>query len=534
MEHGGETINPLFVSIDALIRRLLYLILLLVSFTLPLALEAPVPGTNSNILFLVEPLAIGAMGLLILLAFVNIKVLTKLKWNLLDKIIMAHFVAIILSTIYSDDLFVSIKYSITLMLYLVLGYLTPRILEFTKQRILYLVYAHLLGAVILALYCIYNWSHMGIFYESSYEVAKPFLEIGHTNLSILMEVPLILAAGVYLLKKTSLVEKILLAIAISLYLAVIIFSCSKASYLIVGVGFFLFILNISRVNYSKLWKYGTIAVLCLGALAYLVYSGQMVAILSKIHFTEYKLLYIGVVLLAFIVFIFIKRKSLFGRLTIYVGTPVILLMSIWYLNDYLHKKKYENVAGSYYQSGSSNYNSQDKGTYKTTSMLDEIMGFSENDNNTSNAERKLRWLVGFQMLKDSPVLGVGMGTFPDKYLLIKNKNAKNATFLTSVRMNIHNLFLAWFSEGGFITFVTGFSFFIIVFWHYFNYLKDKRISILKSLLFVYFITFLLHGFAHDFSQEARVIIPFWIALLLLGRQFMAKNFKHVKSLATTS
>jgi len=85
-------------------------------------------------------------------------------------------------------------------------------------------------------------------------------------------------------------------------------------------------------------------------------------------------------------------------------------------------------------------------------------------------------------------------------------------------MNLHNIFLGWLVEGGIITFLCG-SLMIAVFfaWLYQEYKKGKS-SYLKLLLATYMVSFVVHGMFHDFGQNARVIIPFWIAIAIVSKQ----------------
>lgn len=494
-------------------------------FALPLSLEAKVPGTDSQILYVIEPLcllSIFCLGLYVLLS--QAKKWT-LRLNLTDKLIVAHFIALFIATIYSDDLFVSMKYFVTLIWYLSFGYIIPRLMSFNRKEFKQAILAHLAGVAILSLYTLVQWSRMGIFYESSYHVAKPFLEIGHTNLSVLIELPLFILAGVFLLAKNSSKKNIILATLFTIYLAVIIFSCSKASYFTVLACFILFLFGILKIKGSKTVYY-TMGILgVIGILGILVVKGYLIRILNLIHFQEYQLFYVFGVLLAYVIYLYKNKSKKHGRILMYVSLPLVLLISVWYVNDFIHETKYKDQKRSYYADGGTYYNSKDRSTYKPTSIISELAGAGEVESNNSNLERRNRWKVGVKMMMDRPMAGVGLGTFADKYLETKRNSGIDVNYLTKIRMNIHNMYLGWLVEGGVYAFITGACILLLIVAGFGIYFSSKKNSYIKLVLFMFFLSFVLHAFAHDFSQDARVIIPFWGALAVLSKMLESTNKK---------
>ena len=494
-------------------------------FALPLSLEAKIPGTDSQILYVIEPLCILAIfGLTIYVLITQTKKWT-LRFNLTDKLIVAHFIALFIATIYSDDLFVSMKYFVTLTWYLCFGYVIPRMISFSRKEFKQAILAHLAGVALLSIYTLVQWSRMGIFYESSYHVAKPFLEIGHTNLSVLIELPLFILAGVFLLTQNSLKRNAVVAILFTIYLAVIIFSCSKASYFTVLVCFIFFLFGILKIKGSKTIYY-TVGILgVLGILGLMIVKGYLIRILNLIHFQEYQLIYVIATLAAYVFYLFRNRRKKHGKILMYISLPLVLLISVWYANDFIHETKYKDQKRSYYSGGDAYYNSKDRSTYKPTSIIAELAGAGEVESNNSNLERRNRWKVGIKMMLDKPMAGVGLGTFADKYLETKRNSGVDVNYLTKIRMNIHNMYLGWLVEGGVYTFVTGACLFMLIVAGFGIYFSSQKNAHIKLVLFMFFLSFALHAFAHDFNQDARVIIPFWGALAVLSRMLESTNKK---------
>ena len=144
--------------------------------------------------------------------------------------------------------------------------------------------------------------------------------------------------------------------------------------------------------------------------------------------------------------------------------------------------------------------------------------------NHSNIERVNRLNAGIYMYQDHPSFGLGMGTFPEKYLDFVNYHPEmiKVAERTYDLMNSHNLFLTWLVEGGLITFLSGVGVVLFaLFWLISEYRKKN--SFLKLLLIAYLVGFIFHGFFHDFGQNARIIIPFWVCLAIVSRQLVQRK-----------
>lgn len=436
-----------------------YIFIILMMF-LPLSLEKEFLHTQTKLLWLTEPLCAILTVLLGIYYFKNRK--EDLQLSVIDIFAFVFLSSICVSSILSDDYFVSLKFSISLIWYFAGGYLVVRTFKFSPFQLRLSVFGYLTGVLILGIYVINNFRKLGIFYESSYLVSAPFIKEGHTDMSVIFEPALLLAAILLLilpLKNSNNIFR--LGFLNTVFLAVIMFSCSKASY--------------------------AALLMCFAA---------------------------------FSLILLIKKPKYIIKL-VYFIVPFLMLVGIWQWNDYRHKKSVSESKNSYYSSGSDHYDPTDRTTYKATNMFDELFNQStETDKNDSNKERLNRWGVGLQMFILNPSFGIGMGTFPDKYLDFQTQQSDDIdeNYLTENRMNLHNIFLGWLVEGGLITFISGLSLIIIFFGWIIRETKRGKYSFLKIFLLVYMISFIFHGFFHDFTQNARIIIPFWVCMAIVARQ----------------
>lgn len=441
-----------------------YLFILLLFF-LPLSLEKEFFNSGTRLLWFTEPIC----ALLTLLVGIHLFKTRKQKrlLTIIDKLTIVFLISILFSTLLSDDYYVSIKFTISILWYFTGGYLVIRLFDFTYFQRKAAVIAFFLGTFILCLWVIKNFAVLGIFYETSYEVSKPFIMEGHTDLSVVVEPALLFAVVMMLIIPWNNIKHLLImGVCTTIFLAVIMFSCSKASY----------------------------------AVIFLCFS-------------------------TFVTFILIRKPQFFIKV-VYFVIPFVLLLGIWKLNDSSHYDKVKDLEESHYNSGADNYDPKNRATYKSTNMFDELLNKSKDfDKNKSNNERINRWVAGLDLFSFNPTFGIGMGTYPDKYLDYKSFESVNIdeNYLTSNRMNLHNIFLGWLVEGGMITFMAGLSMIAVFFWWFAGEFKKGKNSYFKILLCLYMISFVVHGLAHDFGQNARVIIPFWIAMALVSKQMAMRK-----------
>jgi putative inorganic carbon (hco3(-)) transporter len=438
-----------------------YLFILLM-FALPLSLEKEFLNSGTKLLWITEPICALINVLLAIYIIRNRK--AEFTLSKIDKLALVFISTIIVSTFLSDDYFVSMKFSISLIWYFCGGYLVVRMFKFTKFQTRLSVIAYLSGIFVLSIYILNNFRKLGIFYESSYLVSAPFIKEGHTDMSVVIEPALIFAVILCLilpLIKNGRNNIIRLFTLLTVFSAVIMFSCSKASYAAIFICF----------------------------------------------------LFFGAIL--------IVKNFKNALILVYIIIPFLILFGIWRWNDYNHKIAVSELQNSYYTSGSDHYDPNDRTTYKTTNMLDELFNQStDTDKNDSNKERINRWKTGMDMFILNPAFGIGMGTYPDKYLDIQTSGTEDIdeNYLTENRMNLHNIFLAWLVEGGLITFISGAGLIVIFFIWLIKDLRKGKFIYLKIFLMLFMISFIFHGLVHDFTQNARIIIPFWVCLAIVSRQ----------------
>lgn len=434
--------------------KLISILLCLLVFSTPLSIDVLLNDEKLGLTLISEPLSV---LIFFLVFFFYLKNFRELKLNYLDVIVILHIAALILSSFFSWNALISFKYTIIISIYIFSTYFGFKLLTNKEKVIERIAYSYLAGHLILAVYCFFNFLKLGIFYETSYVVAQPFVMQGHSNLSILLEAPTLLATVLLLNKNLGKRIKILLLISVFTFIAVISFSCSRTSYITLFLSF--------------------------AVLFFFSLTGDT------------------------------KRK-----LMIYVGGPFILMLGIWKANDLIHYYQYKDDPTSYYNSESLNYDSNDIRTYKQTNMWDEMWDISESENRAgkSSAERVYRWIKGWKLWEEQPMTGIGPGTFADRYLEVyKNSSNEYERFLAERKMNIHNLYLSWLFEGGIFVFLTGIAIIAFIAQTGYQFTINKAPSIYKALT-ISLLPFTIHSLVQDYWNEPRVAISFWIGLAVLN------------------
>lgn len=438
------------IKLEKLITILLYLLI----FSTPLSLDVLLNGGSLGLTIISEPLCL----LIAVFVFISyIKNIKDIHFNYLDSIVIFHLSALLLASLFSWNSIISFKYTVIISCYIFSTYFGFKLLPKKKIVVERLSYSYLTGHFILAIYCFFNFIKHGIFYETSYIVAQPFIMQGHSNLSILLEAPTILATVLLLKKNLNKKIKACLLVAVFVFIAVISFSCSRTSYITLFITFVV--------------------------LFFFSLSGDT------------------------------KRKLL-----LYVGGPFLLILGIWKANDLIHYYQYKDDPSSYYNSESLNYDSNDIRTYKQTNMWDEMLEISNTENRAgkSSAERLYRWIKGWELWQESPITGIGPGTFADRYLEVyKNTSNEYEKKLAERKMNIHNLYLSWLFEGGILVFITGLGIVFFIIQTGVSLIQVNAPSIEKALA-VSFIPFLIHSLVQDYWNEPRIAIPFWLGVAILN------------------
>lgn len=130
-----------------------------------------------------------------------------------------------------------------------------------------------------------------------------------------------------------------------------------------------------------------------------------------------------------------------------------------------------------------------------------------NNKYQSNSERLLMWNSAWNMFKDHPVFGVGLGQYKDnyqqKYISPKAKepNLEHA----------HNNFMQMLAENGMVGFLGFMTMFTYIIWHNFRkFLTSKNIYSLAICAVT--ITLLLQGFTEFNFGNSAVVKAYWLIL----------------------
>jgi O-antigen ligase len=125
----------------------------------------------------------------------------------------------------------------------------------------------------------------------------------------------------------------------------------------------------------------------------------------------------------------------------------------------------------------------------------------ENSGGRSSFHSRLMiWEASWEMIKESPVVGIGPGTFQEKYLSIKSRFKD--PYLEWAVSQPHNIFLDFYLQTGLV----GFAGFLLLLSWFFG--KDNRSDISK-LLMVYV---LIHGLIDTTYWKNDLAVMFWLVL----------------------
>lgn len=474
-------------------------------------MEIELGETGIHITYPIEIL-IPIICLLLPVYFFTGKINIKIK--LLDKLLLAFITSIGICSFFSLYPQISVKYLVTIIMYFTIGYVVPKVLQFKRKEWITTIQYLSFGLITLCLWSLVQFSREGIFYESSYNVSRPFINQGHTNLSVVLEPMLLITVGYFAYSSTKKNKYLALLLFMIIY-AVIDYSWSRASYLTSTLSLIAIILLMNPIlkKKYKLFFYSVcIACLCVISFAFISVIKWKYADPNWSHYAYLLMILLGV---CFYISLKIRRqKQIVLFLLIGISIPIGV------------RKSYELIHEHYYRDHSY-YDPNDPSTRKPNSIIN-VMEIQKPAENTSNIERIIRWKNGIEMFKTNPILGIGPGCFPDHQLkyLAENLVVDKST-ISHFKMNIHNLYLAWLSEGGVVWFMSGI---ILIIYILFNGTKRlgiragkskisiviKRTGVIKRLLLIYFLVFIFHGIFQDFNNEPRVIIVFWLAVSLFS------------------
>lgn len=498
---------------------LLFLFYLCVAF-IPLSVELEIGKSNIHITY---PIEIFMVLICLLLPVYVLLAKPQITVNFLDLILISFFTAIIIGAAFSIYPMISIKYSITVIWYFTTGFLLPKLLFLSRKEWQTAIQYFMLGGISLCIWALIQFSSEGISYESSYNVSRPFINQGHTNLSIVLEPLMLICVGVFALSKNKHIRTLAL-ISFVLAYGVIDYSWSRASF-ITSTGSLLAMIILMAPGIKKkakgyLYSLTSLYLIAIGLVIFSVFKWKYV----DPNWSHYA--FILIILYGVCLYFAIKTKH---------HKQLVLFLLIGVSIPIATRKSYEIIHEHFYRDYSY-YDPNDPSTRKGNSIIN-VMDLEKTEENTSNNERIIRWKNGLKMFKNNPITGIGPGCFPDhqlKYLaedLVVDKSE-----ISHFKMNIHNIYLAWMTEGGIIWFLSGITLFLFIIYKSLKllkfqyslklpFIKPRNTGIIKRLLLIYFLTFLLHGIFQDFNNEPRVIILFWIALSLLAQVQSAPNQK---------
>ncbi|MGI4884749.1 MAG: O-antigen ligase family protein [Janthinobacterium lividum] len=370
--------------------------------------------------------------------------------SLLDKLVGLHLGALLLATAFSSDRRVSAKYMATLLLFAAFGYGVPRVLRLGRTEWLRAVAALGLGTAVLALYVLGRHVELGINYPRSYTIAQPFLEHGHTNFTVLLE-PLVL------------------------------------------------VLNLALLFYPR----------AQGPRGRLLATALLSTVLMVVAFSYSRASYISLLVQAVLLLVLLGRPAV-ARLWLPWAVASGLTLAGWQAITWPRAAPPAPAPTVAHATSPSS----PTGTTRPTLLheLESVSDFSAA--NESNAERLNRWKFGLVLYQRTPLVGIGPGTFPDRYLDFMHSVPANARFYytTFRRMNSHNLYVSWLVEAGALGLLSGLLLLGYVVVRQWQYLRRGQRSALAVGVAAYFVFFLLHSVAQDFWQEPRVVVAFWLVL----------------------
>ncbi len=460
-------------------REFLLILFYLTLASVPLSIEWFSPRIHVGLTVVSEPLMVLTMGVLALGLLLG-QLPWPTKYSRLDLLIAAHFVVLLLATALSSDRLVSTKYSLSVTLYMLVGYGIPNVLQLSGREWRRAGAAFGLGTALLAGYVFARHLQQGFSYSISYTIALPFSANGHTNFTVQLE-PLILGLSLLLLGcpwAQAGPRRFLVAAGFTITLMVVVFSYSRASFcsLLLQAGVLLVYTRWADLR-RLLFVWGAAAVVIAGAWQVLAHIYDN----ASLH-----------------------------------NTTIFKEMST--VQDFTHDLYTETkapdtkpeVAAAPAATGDAASAAAPPTAAPTPPPVAATPPPPVND---SNAERLSRWKYCVQLFREMPVLGVGPGTFPDRYLDYVKRTPNHPIYLdTNQRMNAHNLYLNWLAEAGALGFITGVLLLIYSIGPLVRQMLRRPMPVLLLGLLAYYAFFLMHSLAQDFWQEPRVIVMFWLVV----------------------
>lgn len=128
----------------------------------------------------------------------------------------------------------------------------------------------------------------------------------------------------------------------------------------------------------------------------------------------------------------------------------------------------------------------------------------DSNGRSSLHSRIMIWNASWEIIKESPIIGIGPGAFQERYLSISGKFKE--PYLEWAVPQPHNVFLAFYIQTGLVGFV---GFLFLLCW---IFRKDNKNDISKLII----IYILLHGLIDTTYWKNDLAIMFWLALGIAG------------------
>jgi len=142
------------------------------------------------------------------------------------------------------------------------------------------------------------------------------------------------------------------------------------------------------------------------------------------------------------------------------------------------------------------------------------------DNRSSFHSRLIIWSTAAEIIKDSPLFGIGPGTFQDAYLSYTGRFSE--PYLEWAVPQPHNIFLAFYLQTGLVGFI-GFILILVWFFHPASKYKNNNVqypclsskqAIISNILVSLMIYTLIHGLVDTTYWKNDLALMFWILIAI--------------------
>ena len=142
-----------------------------------------------------------------------------------------------------------------------------------------------------------------------------------------------------------------------------------------------------------------------------------------------------------------------------------------------------------------------------------VQSISNISSDASNLERVNRWHAAFKMFKERPVFGWGPGTYQFKYApyqLSYEKTIISTDF--GEKGNAHSEYIGPLCESGMLGSLSFILIIGIVIYRtviLYNSMQKSEMKLLLVVMFLGFLTYVIHGSLNNFLDTDKAAVPFW-------------------------